>query len=121
MQKLELLETRAKGRGSVVLCHSDLLAGNIIKLPDGVYGRTPDFAAREFVGCLVCVVLHLVLGRWVNFVDKTALRVSAGAVRFIDFEYAAAMERGYDVANHFLEYAGKAKSGKRAVAEESRS
>ena len=34
-------------------------------------------------------------------------RVYTGSVCFIDFEYAAAMERGFDIANHFIEYGGK--------------
>ncbi|EKX74086.1 choline/ethanolamine kinase, putative [Theileria equi strain WA] len=47
----------------VVLCHCDLLHGNILVVPDG-------------------------------------------KVRFIDFEYSCPMERAFDIANHFNEYAG---------------
>ncbi|CDI81262.1 choline/ethanolamine kinase domain-containing protein, putative [Eimeria acervulina] len=59
----DLLRKELEGGSRVVLCHGDLLAGNIIHQEDG-------------------------------------------SICFIDFEYAAAMERAFDIAGHFIEYGG---------------
>ena len=64
-EKKELLRSKlSKLQSPLVLCHNDLLAGNIIY-------------------------------------DK-----SIETVRFIDYEYASFNPRGFDLGNHFNEYAG---------------
>eukprot|EP00922_Rhytidocystis_sp_ex-Travisia-forbesii_P017799 GHVS01026531.1.p1 GENE.GHVS01026531.1~~GHVS01026531.1.p1 ORF type:complete len:379 (+),score=47.24 GHVS01026531.1:182-1318(+) len=47
----------------------------------------------------------LVLGHG-DLLAGNILKLDNGDIRFIDFEYAGVMERGFDIANHFCEYAG---------------
>eukprot|EP00922_Rhytidocystis_sp_ex-Travisia-forbesii_P017794 GHVS01026526.1.p1 GENE.GHVS01026526.1~~GHVS01026526.1.p1 ORF type:complete len:164 (+),score=18.05 GHVS01026526.1:252-743(+) len=47
----------------------------------------------------------LVLGHG-DLLAGNIIKLDNGGIRFIDFEYAGLMERGFDIANHFCEYAG---------------
>lgn len=51
------------------------------------------------------VVSPKVLGHG-DILPGNVIRLGNGRVRLMDFEYAGVMERGFDIANHFCEYAG---------------
>lgn len=69
-------------KSSVVVCHCDLLSGNIV-VPD-----TPEFQE--------------------NCRKRELLRSSLpeNPVRFIDYEYMLPAPRAFDIANHFAEWQG---------------
>eukprot|EP00922_Rhytidocystis_sp_ex-Travisia-forbesii_P017801 GHVS01026534.1.p1 GENE.GHVS01026534.1~~GHVS01026534.1.p1 ORF type:complete len:385 (+),score=36.75 GHVS01026534.1:205-1359(+) len=52
-----------------------------------------------------CQRSPLVLGHG-DLLSGNIVILDNGAIRFIDLEYSGLMERGFDIANHFCEYAG---------------
>lgn len=80
----------------IVLCHCDLLSSNIINTV-GVAVEGVD--AVKTVGSST--------DPNIENNDGAATSTNDGAnISFIDFEYSCPMERAYDIANHFNEYAG---------------
>ncbi|ANQ08382.1 Ethanolamine kinase [Plasmodium coatneyi] len=70
----------------IVLCHCDLLSSNIINTVE-----TVDSLGDPYNG---------------NNDGVTTPANDGENISFIDFEYSCPMERAYDIANHFNEYAG---------------
>eukprot|EP01053_Blabericola_migrator_P000639 Blabericola_migrator_1__638@NODE_1159_length_5253_cov_60_233899_g789_i0_p1_GENE_NODE_1159_length_5253_cov_60_233899_g789_i0NODE_1159_length_5253_cov_60_233899_g789_i0_p1_ORF_typecomplete_len504_score87_43Choline_kinase/PF01633_20/3e40APH/PF01636_23/1_6e08APH/PF01636_23/6_1EcKinase/PF02958_20/1_1EcKinase/PF02958_20/2e02_NODE_1159_length_5253_cov_60_233899_g789_i032874798 len=96
----------------MVLCHNDLLCGNIVRV------STKVSAASAFRGMIDSLSSKAALKTPSSLDDEPLLIPMEGdsdpdtaiteglRIEFIDFEYAAVSERGYDIANHFMEMAG---------------
>ncbi|KJP87686.1 hypothetical protein AK88_02714 [Plasmodium fragile] len=86
---LEVEKMCKRENSPIVLCHCDLLSSNIINSggvpPEGVGAANAAGTANAANG--------------VGAAD-------GDKISFIDFEYSCPMERAYDIANHFNEYAG---------------
>jgi ethanolamine kinase len=80
--------------GPTVVAHCDLLSGNIIvpvNWTESAYNRTtiPDILANETAEA-----------------QKTQSYKPSNLATFIDYEYAMPAPRGFDLANHFMEWQG---------------
>jgi ethanolamine kinase len=90
--ELTHLELKVKALNSpVVFCHNDLLSGNIIFIDEA--------AARA--NCSNCPASPLD-----EFAAVCLVPAASARVEFIDYEYGNYNYRGFDIANHFCEYAG---------------
>lgn len=86
----------------IVLCHCDLLSSNIINTGGGAIeaGGTLGSTAAATAAMGPPYNAH-------NDAATLATPAHDGeTICFIDFEYSCPMERAYDIANHFNEYAG---------------
>ncbi|GAW81014.1 ethanolamine kinase [Plasmodium gonderi] len=90
----------------IVLCHCDLLSSNIISTFDTskVVVSTESAVSSKSNECesnTDSVSSNIDVKGGSNLISTDKKNIS-----FIDFEYACPMERAYDIANHFNEYAG---------------
>ncbi|TQE02342.1 hypothetical protein C1H46_012111 [Malus baccata] len=97
-EMIELKELTSLLNAPVVFAHNDLLSGNIMVNDDEV--------AK---GCDVFLCTPLLLdvqdGQKQNGISMMVVLVP-GKLYFIDFEYGSYNYRGFDIGNHFNEYAG---------------
>ena len=87
-QREEMVLRGAQFAFSTVLCHNDLLSGNILLSNDAQVatgGGEGDSEGEE---------------------KMSSLPSPASDITLIDFEYAGYNPRGWDIGNHFNEYAG---------------
>ncbi|KAG2428047.1 hypothetical protein HXX76_012031 [Chlamydomonas incerta] len=80
-----------------VFCHNDLLSGNILVIAPSTTG--PAAEAPEPSTSAGAATSGVAGG-------ATADVLGGGQLQFIDFEYSCAGPRGFDLGNHFNEYAG---------------
>ncbi|PNW82726.1 hypothetical protein CHLRE_06g291600v5 [Chlamydomonas reinhardtii] len=78
-----------------VFCHNDLLSGNILVIAPSA---SPAAAAPEPSASDGAATM--------SGVEDGGDVLGGGRLQFIDFEYSCAGPRGFDLGNHFNEYAG---------------
>lgn len=80
----------------MVYAHNDLLSGNLM---------LNDLEGKIFPFVSVSPFYYYSFAK-LTIVAVCLLFLLSGKLYFIDFEYGSYSYRGYDIANHFNEYAG---------------
>ena len=87
-------------KAPVIFSHNDLLSGNLMyNDTDGSFFNIP-YGEQLFWLFLVCYTDNII-NLWSCF-----LFLFSEKMILIDFEYSSYSYRGYDIGNHFAEYAG---------------